>query len=139
MSGLLEDDLSLVPDGEYQLGYIDYRTCIAFNVPRVVVRFKILEYGEHFGKQLERWYRVKCLSGKPKKFGNFRVGKRSDFYRDYVRVIGTPNRKDRLSFAPLKNEVVVGRVRTVVEGHDQEKLEAGAQYSVVDRLLRTEE
>ncbi len=139
--GWLEDDLSLLPEGEYRLGYIDYRTCIAFNVPRVVVRFKILDFGEHFGKQLERWYRVGSLRGKPRKFGDFRVGKRSDFFRDYLRVIGAPtaNRRDRLSFTSLKNKVVVGSIRTVVEGRDQEKLETGARYSVVNRLLRTEE
>ena len=84
MSGEIVDDAPLVPEGEYQLRYIDYRTCIAFKVPRVVVRFKILDHGPHNGKEIECWYRVNSLKAKPKKSGNFVVGKKSDLFRDYV-------------------------------------------------------
>ena len=140
MSGQIVDDAPLVPEGEYQLRYIDYRTCIAFKVPRVVVRFKILDFGQHLGKELECWYRVKSLKGKPKKSGNFVVGKKTDLFRDYVNVVGVPttNRRDRLSFASLHDKVVIGLVRTVKQDRSQNKLSEEAWYSVVDRLLRTD-
>ncbi len=138
MSGQLVDD-GAIPPGEYRLKYLGYRTTVSWGVPRVVVRFSVLDYGEYFEHELERWYRVKRLRGKPGKRGNYDVGRRSDLYREYTRLLGEPTRGDRLSFVALKHKVVVAKVRTVTHDRKQQPLPEDAQYSVIDELLRTQE
>lgn len=137
MSGTLVDD-GAIPPGEYRLAYCDYRTAVAFGQDRVVVRFKVADFGEQFGHQLERWYRVKRLRSKPKKYGRFDVGRRSDLYREYVALFGEPGRGDRISFAGLKGKQVVAKVRTVTHDKDQNELPAELRYSVIDELLGIE-
>ena len=131
-----EDDCVLVPDATYRLKFQYYETRYVFTVPRCVVHFTILDIGPHFGKKLEAWYGVRKLMGKTKRFGNFKASKKHDLYRDYVRVLGAPtaNRKDRLSFAGLKDKIVLGTTRTVKQDSKQQLLPDGAQYSIIDRL-----
>ncbi|MCR9258327.1 MAG: hypothetical protein NXH95_01290 [Pseudomonadaceae bacterium] len=141
MSGEVIDEAA-IPEGEYTLKYLDYRTVNAWNTPRVVVRFSVIDYGEHFETVVERWYRVSEHTSKPKckKSGDFKVTRKSDLFREYTTLFGSPGRNDRISFVRLKNKRVVAQVRTVTEGVDRNgkpyKLDESAQYSVVGRLLR---
>jgi hypothetical protein len=135
MAGQIVDD-ALLPDGEYELAYVSYRTQVAFKVPRVVVTFQVAEPGKYLGVELERWYRVKLLKGKPRRSGNFVVGGRSDLLREVDRVLRPQARLDRISFADLKGKVVICRVRTVREDSKQQPLSERASYSIVDELLR---
>lgn len=137
MSGKVIDD-GAIPPGEYRLKYLGYRTTVSWGVPRVVVRFSVLDYGEYFEHELERWYRVNRLRGKPGKNGNYDVGRRSRLFRHFARLFGEPIRGDRLSFAGLKGKIVIGEVRTVTHDSDQKPLSVGAQYSTIEELLRIE-
>ncbi len=137
MSGNLIDD-GAIPPGEYKLAYCDYRTAMAFGQDRVVVRFKVIEPAKHFGHELERWYRVKRIRSKPKKYGRFDVGRRSDLYREWTQLFGEPLRGDRISYSKLKHHVVIANVRTVVLDKEQKELSEEMQYSVIDELVRLE-
>lgn len=137
MSGELLDDVA-IPEGRYQLAYVDYRTTKAFKVARVVVRFKVIDPGEYFGFGVDRWYRVRHLKGEPSKRGGFAVGRRSALYREWVSLFGVPGRKDRISFVKLKSKVVIADVRTVKRDSKQNLLDEDLHYSVVDRIVRVE-
>ncbi|XOV81653.1 MAG: hypothetical protein ACFHXK_12305 [bacterium] len=134
MSGELIDD-GAIPEGEYELAYVDYRTQVAWGVPRVVVRFVVAQHGKHYGHELERWYRVARLKKKAKKFGDFTVGTRSALYREYVGLFGGA-RPDRISFSALKDKLVIGKVRTVKLDQRQRPLPEEAQYSTIDELVK---
>lgn len=135
MSGEVVDD-GAIPPGNYELTYLDYRTQVAWGIPRVVVRFKVLDPG-YMGKTLERWYRVMSLKGRPNKYGNFKVGTRSDLYREYMGLFGE-SRPDRISFSGLKGRVVIAKVRTVEIDQHQKQLGKELQYSTIDELVRIE-
>ena len=137
MAGYLDDDpRPWIPDGEYELNFLDYSTVMVFRQAKVVARFKIVTPGKYSDLVLERWYRVRRLNGSAKKRGNFTVGASSDYYRDYCRLIGRPSRKDRLSFAKLRSKIVVGTTRTVTIDRDQCDLGEVGKYSVIDKLVR---
>ena len=127
-----------VPDAKYELAYVDYETRLMFHgQPKLVVRFRILSMGKHFDTVLERWYRVKKLTGKPRRSGGFVVGASSDLFREHARLFRYKTRPDRISFAGLRNRVVVGRTRTVVADHRQRELVGATLYSVIDELIET--
>ena len=136
--GTLDGDKPWIPDGEYELGYLDYSTFFIFRVPKVVVRFKVLTFGDEFEKVVERWYRVKKIQGHPRRYGNFTVGSSSDCFREFCRLNHQHRRKDRISYASIAHKIVIGRVRSVTIGSNQRELPEQAKYSVIAELLRTE-
>ena len=138
VSGELIDD-GAIPEGEYAFNYVDYITCMAFNVPRVLLRMKICDPGPYLGRLLERWYPVTFLKGEQKKFGDYAVGKRSDLFRELTKLgLAKGARTDRISLSVLKGKTVIGRVGTVTKDRRRSPLPKESHYSVIRELLRIE-
>ncbi|NND82509.1 MAG: hypothetical protein HKN50_08790 [Gammaproteobacteria bacterium] len=130
-----EDDLILIPPGEYELSYQYHVTWLYMGrIPKVVVAFRIASLGEHFGKPIFAYYNVGKISGKPRKNGQFSVGWRSRFMWDYAMCFGKPIRKDRIPMVRFREHIVIGKLRTVTSNHEQKKYPESLQYSVVDEL-----
>jgi len=133
---LPDDDLVLVPESEYQLAYLNHVTWLYMGrIPKVVVTFQIMDYGEHHLKQVSAYYNPKKLIGKPRRKGRFSAGWRSKFMMDYVTCFGRPTRKDEIVMNKFQEVIVKGKVRTVTHNRDQRKYPEGLQYSVVNELL----
>ena len=126
----------LLPPGDYELSYVHHETKSIFRRHKLFVRFKVVTFGEHFEKEVCRYYGVRRLIGKAGKHGRFEVGWKSDFLREYARMFGAPARLDRIAMTPFAKAIFVGRVRTVEQGHDQQEIPSPLRYSVVDKLLR---
>lgn len=130
-------DLVLVPDGQYELAYIGHQTTFMFRkVPKLVVSFRIITMGEHFSKEIARFYNVNRIIGKEKKNGSFSVGPRSDFVYEFLSIFPDyrPKRKDRFPMSWLKDTPVYGETRTVLKDSRQRNLPGQLQYSVIKRL-----
>lgn len=131
----------LVPEGEYRLKLVNHFTEKMFgNFPKLVLEFEVLDYGEHFGILLRRFYCVSKLKGKPGKKGKFIPPKRGDFLIEYCTLLGKSKlgRLDRIPMQPLYGRIIVGETRNVTHNNQQKALPAPLQYSVVARLLRVE-
>lgn len=134
------DGYALVPPGEYRLRFDTWTTIIMWGrAPKLALKFKILDFGEHFETTLYRWYNVKRLVGKPGKQGRYKIGLTSDLYRDYASLLGAPLRPDRIALTKLKPLVIVGAVETVSKDRSQTTLHQACQYSVIRELVRTEQ
>ena len=130
-----DDDLILVPDGEYELSYQHYKTWLyQGRYPKVVVAFRIFDLGEHNDKPVMAYYNAK-IKGKPRKNGQFTAGWRSRLMWDYAQCFGKPARKDRITMSRFKHHLVKAQVRTVTHNSGQKKYPSGLEYSVVDELL----
>ncbi len=133
---LPDDDLVLVPDGEYQLSYRFHTTWLYMGrIPKVVVVFRIADYGEHFDKPILRYYNPSKIFGKPRKNGVFSAGWRSCLMWDYAKCFGKPARKDRIPMGRFKDHLIRGKTRTVTHNKDQKRYPDGLTYSVVCELL----
>lgn len=130
------DQPACIPPGDYQLRFSHHETKLIFQRPKLFLWFTVLDYGEHFGVKIARYYGLRRLIGKQGKGGRFAVGWKSDYLREYARLFGKPHRFDRIPMEPFKRVVIVGRVRTVTKGHDQREIAPDLHYSVVDELLR---
>jgi hypothetical protein len=118
---------ALVPPGEYELRFDYFETKIMFKrAAKLVLWFTVISVGPH--------YNVTRIIGKPQRNGRFKVGFRSDFLREYARLFRTPTRLDRISMSEFTRHIIVGRVRTVTEGHDQKAIPEGLRYSVLQEL-----
>lgn len=136
----------LIPEGQYAAQYIGHETAVSFTVPKAYVHFRLVEPGEHLGVHLYRAFRVKELTGRPRKGGGFKLGKRHEltlclcrlYEKEWTRISSKRLRPDRLSLKPLANMVVRVSVRTVIKDHKQRPLPECMQYSVVDEILYIE-
>jgi hypothetical protein len=133
------DDVPLVPPGTYRLAFVSYRTALVYGrAHKVALRFQIIDQGDSYGVQIDRWYNAKRIIGKPRKNGNFQVGRHSDFLREYLTLFPDQvKRLDRISFKPYKSHVITGRIETVTKNAKQQPLPELMQYSIVRELLET--
>lgn len=126
--------LSLVPSGDYEVIYHSHETRFVFG-RKLIVHFTITEPGMA-GLRVSRFYNVQSFGGEPGIRGEFKVGRCSAFFREYLNLFDpqTP-RPDRLSMRRFKHQPILAKVRVVTEANGT-ALPKGAQYSVIDRLIR---
>lgn len=129
------DERPLLPDGEYQAVYVHHETHYTFRTPKVYIWFRVVTQGEWFGKMLYRPYRVKSLTGKPRKNGGFHVRRGSDLFMDLARVLEMKARPDRVSASVLAGRVWRVRTRTVTRDYMQRLLPEWMRYSVVETII----
>ena len=137
---LPDDDLVLIPEGEYELSYQYHATWLYMGrIPKVIVAFRIFDMGEHYDKPVLAYYNPKQLKGKPRRNGHFSAGWRSRLMWDYSMCFGKPPRQDRISMCRFKEHIVVGKVRTVTNNRLQREYPEGLRYSIVGELLGKKE
>jgi hypothetical protein len=136
--GIYKDDLVRIPDGIYELRYVGYSTSMMMGKsPKIAMRLQVVEYGDHLGAELVKYYGVRRLTSRPKESGGFKAGNFSDFLRDYFRFFPDQriSRNDRIPMSRFKEVIFRGRVKTVDKGFDQKKIPDQLRYSVVQELI----
>lgn len=130
---------TVVEPGVYRLAFVSNRTALLYQrAAKLALRFRIIDQGEHFEKELDRWYNVKRLIGKPGKGGRFQVGAHCDFLREYLSLFPDQmKRLDRMSFKPFRSVIITGRIDTVTHNKKQQPLPPPLQYSIIRELLET--
>jgi hypothetical protein len=131
------DLLPLIPEGIYSMVYVAHETrCFFGRSFKVVLWYRVLDFGDHFNTVLPRYYNVRRLIGKPGRNGGFAPGRSSDFVREFCRVsTGRITRLDRLPLSSLQNTIIRARVRTVSEDGKQKALPDSLHYSVIGEVL----
>ena len=126
--------LSLVPSGEYEVMYHSHETRFVFG-RKLIVHFTITETGMA-GQRVSRFYNVQAFGEESGIRGEFKVGSCSAFFREYLNLFDpqTP-RPHRLSMRRFKHQPILAEVRVVTEANGT-LLPKGAQYSVINRLIR---
>jgi hypothetical protein len=125
-----------VPDGEYELRYINYETALFFGSPKVILHCSIIEPADFAGLPVDRFYNVTKLTGPPGRYGNYVAPARGDLLREYRLTVEEPTRRDRISFRSLKGKRLIAKLETVVKDHQHNSLAEDAQYSRISRLVR---
>ena len=133
--GTVDGECVLVPEGEYELRYVDYETGNYYGSPKVVVHYAIFEPEEYAGLPVDRFYNASKLTGPPGRFGKYVAPRRGDLVREFKRLIGKGERLDRLRFARLKDQRVLGEIQTVTTDHNHKELPEDDRYSRIKRLL----
>ena len=139
--GMTTNELSpLVKPGKYQMVYVTRSTTYVYKTPKLVIRFRIVDSGEFFGVELERWYNCKRLIGKTGKNGGFVAKRHGNFLLEYCTLFPTAftrdSRLDRISFKPFVNNLITGKVVTVKRNSRQRDIPAQLQYSIIRELIR---
>lgn len=140
MDCLINGELpELIKPGEYEMTLCDYRTDLFFGkAPKLVMSFKILDLGEAFEMILPKYYNILEIMGKSGGKGAFKVGKRSDFLRDFSRLFPHVNIRglDRFPISYFQGVIIRGVVTTVTHDAKQHLIPKSLQYSKVSKLLR---
>lgn len=134
---LITDDIPpLVEPRAYEVMLDFYETALMFKTPKLILTFTIVTQGPAYGIRLPRYYNVKRLIGKPGKNGNFAVGKKGDFLREFLTLFSCkPDRLDRLPISYFNGVTIKARVVTVKRSRNRDIPEA-LQYSKISELLR---
>ena len=135
-SDIGSDFIPHVPPGTYTVAYIRHETAKLFRTPKLVVWFRIVDMGQHFGKAIPRYYNIKRAIGKLGKHGGFHAGRSSDFVREYASIFPDRiTRLDRIAMQPFQTAMIRAAVRTVTRDRSQRELATTLHYSVIERLI----
>lgn len=133
---LVGDDLPQVSPGTYEGTYVGHETSLyKGETPKLTVRFKITSPGPGEGVTLPRYYNVKDLVGDPRTSGAFKVGRRSDYYREFCLVAGRPDRSDRASPVAFRGKIIALAVGYVTQNGQGRPIVGDARYSRITHLL----
>ena len=135
-SGVVEGDTILVPEGEYELRYVDFETADYFGKAKVFVHFAIIKPEEYAGLPIDRYYSVKRLTGPPQRFGKYVAKPRGNLIREFKRIVGRADRLDRISFRRFKDLRIIAEMQTVRRDYQRRPLDEDDYYSKISRLVR---
>ena len=135
----MENDLPpLVPEKRYEVTMKAYRTALMFAgvAPKLVMDFVILTPGDHYGVVLPKYYNVSHIKGRPAENGEFKVGRKSDFARDFFSLFTVNHRKpDGFRMDLFEGATLLAKVETVVWARNR-SIPTNLQYSKVARLIK---
>jgi len=127
-----------IPPGKYEVMMKNYYTALMFGgkAPKLILDFVVVGHCKEYGKVIPKYYNVLNLIGRPQKRGRFKVGKKSDFARDFFDFIhcGT-KRMDRLCVSHFEGVTFLAEVVTVAYARNR-KITEPLQYSKIGRLLK---
>ena len=124
-----------VPDNTYEAAYVSQETVKGTFGAKLKITFKILNFGEHFEKQVNAWYNVTDHMSPTGKNRKVKAPKGSKLVSHLLNIGNLNSRKDRLTTEVLKNKVLIIKTRTVTKNGRQNKLHSLQKYSVVDDII----
>lgn len=134
------DDYPHVPDGDYDACVIGAETWQRRAkmgwAPRLCVRWRIVEMGQHMGIVIPAWYRVLRVDGRRR----YRVAARARLQMDLAVMLGRRPPTDRYPLSDVTDHVYRVRTRTVTDTADDygagtRELPEAMRYSVVQHVL----
>ena len=124
-----------VPDNTYEAAYVSQETVKGTFGAKLKITFKILNFGEHFEKQVNAWYNVTDHMSPTGKNRKVKAPKGSKLVSHLLNISNLNSRKDRLTTEVLKNKILIIKTRTVSKDGRQNKLHSLQKYSVVDDII----
>jgi len=131
-----DDRYCLIPDGEYLAGFEFYRTDHMFKgAAKLELWFTILD-DDFQGRSIPKWYNCqKCQ--KNRKYGNFKVARRSNFSIEFVRLFNHEiKRSDRAPMSYFEKHYFIIETETVTKNFQQTNYPEQLQYSKVKRIKK---
>ena len=120
-----------IPEGRYRMAYHAHQFVPMYKGQlKCVLTMRVIDYGDLFDVQLNRYYNV-LKQGK-----NYRAKGNMDLARELKDCLGPRALKSGIPWQELKKAVIECEVRTVVADSLQRNLSAVNQYSVIARLVR---
>lgn len=122
-----------IPDGVYVCRFEGYLTKYMFGrCPKLYLRFSTFLCGQQY--MLDKYYNVKEIVGSCGAQGKFKLGRRSNFYRDYLRLFGSfPLTLDQM--AVWEGKCFLCEVKSVKKDAAGDELEADLQYSKIAKII----
>lgn len=126
----------LIKPGTYEVALVRYwKGYLYGKSSKLILVFRITNFGPHYGKQLYRCYNIKGLT---KRKEIIPKGWHSDFVREYSKLFGAPRKLRDIGIRSFKSRIFTCTVRTVSKDFKQRPLPDDMQYSVIDELLKVQ-
>ena len=125
-----------IPEGTYDCTLANWYTVNICGVPKVILLFSILDYGEHFETIIPRFYAIKRFKGKTGLKGAFVSKARGAFAEDYYTMYpDAPRlRPDRVPMTKLQGKIFTVSVGDVLTNNKQKEHIEKMKYSVVRKI-----
>ena len=132
------DSYCLIPDDRYLVNFIYYRTKFMLQgIPKIELWFEICDENNNYnGLYIPKWYN--CTECKqPRENGNFKVGRRSNFSIDFIRLFNYEiKRRDRAPMSYFKKHYYLIETETVTTNFQQKKYPDQLKYSKVKQIIK---
>lgn len=129
-----EDRPVRIEEGSYVGKFLYYESLRSSDPDNQTIRlrFEIVEPGDSFGIRLWKYYKVKKVSQPVGRGGGFTPKPLGDFYDDYCRSFGPPQRSDRIPMQTKYSKYLWScEVDTVTKNFKRQKRSEHTQYSVI--------
>ncbi len=122
-----EDYKPLIPDGFYEAQCIKYDSCFIAKSKKTFLHFKILDAGEHFGKQIFMAFNMPY---------DEKIKMGSKYFKTWCMVNDwkKPSKNAKMSPRLFKNKIYKIKTRTVRPKHNRKEMPKDFWYSVVDEI-----
>jgi len=132
-----ENDSTLIKEGIYEAILVSWETSLMQKSPKIVMYFKIIEFGEHLNKMFPKYYYVKKHKGKPCKRGQFIAKSCGHFLEQWYKIFpdSTRLRLDRIPMQNLLNKPVKVKIKTVKRNSENSLKPKQMYYSKVDEIM----
>jgi hypothetical protein len=134
ISGDVDPDLPLIPEGEYTVTYVRHKSFFLFGRHSCAVTFRIVDHGPYFETELPRYYN--CRRGSDR---SVTAPPKSNLYREFCTVVGRKPDRRRIPVSQFKGVLLKARIKTVMKDNQQDELPEPARYSKIDKILRRAE
>ena len=126
-----------VPPGRYTACVESAQTAILFGgrAQKVILTYRILDYGPCFEKRVRGYYAVRHIVGKPRRNGRYSIGPRSRLIRDTAHMIDGRPPTDHFPIEKASKTIVEIELRIVTTA-DGKDLASSMQYVVVDHVVK---
>jgi len=114
---------------------LNYETGSYFGNPKLILHCAIVNSDDYGGTPVDRFYNVQELIDRPRMYGRYKAIARGALVREYQRLFKDPERLDRISFTPLKEKRLIGRLEKVTHSYDQKILAPEHQYTRIAELI----
>lgn len=136
---IVNDDKSVwIPEGIYELAFVNYETRIIFG-RKVILWFSVVKPEEYGGVIVPCYYNVNKHIGPQMEGGKFEVGRNRKFVRDYLNIFKDIEDPSDIDIENYHGKIVIGRVITVKQGSQKEKIPKCLQYSRVSEIIELKE
>ena len=135
---VLDDIPPLIKPGFYEVMLDGFETAVMYSgkANKLILTFRVVEFGPAFGEKIPRYYNVDRIIGRPQKGGRFKVSKKRDFTREFLTLFNySPKRLDRLPMSLFEGVTIQAKIETVKESRGR-SIPRQVQYSKVQQLIK---
>jgi hypothetical protein len=135
---IVGDQLGQLASGTYDVTYVrhELRNLVGYRAMELVMWFCVISPGSAFGVHVPKYYNVGNADPAETSANTFKVGFKSELYRDYTRLVDErPRGRNSIWINGFKDKIFKADIRFFYRDRKQQPISKSAPCSIIEHLL----